>query len=989
MNIIEKTSGPCIVLAGAGTGKTYTIVEKIKYLIKNKIYEPEKIVCITFSNEAANNLTIRIKSSLEGKNLPIIRTFHAFASDLLRNEGKNMEINEDFNILTPDEAKVLMHRAMRIFTILCHKYVSTISTVKDLGISLNNLKEYLEKRKKLGNLEELEKEYENLQFSFQTIHLSKDKSAKKEITNKILALKNLIDITKFCTAWETYEKIKKKQNYLDYSDLNLNALEILKKFPEIALKYDYVIVDEFQDTNKIQIDFLKYLSPNKNIMVVGDVNQSIYRFRGAYKDNINLFKSYFDVKKEDIFALKESFRSPNKILRNAHKIILNNYENKEECFYVENKRKIEGDNIEIYELENPKEEARKIVEIIKKELENGKNLEDICIIFRTHQQGAVIKRALEQEKISFSAVSKSSLLKNPAIKTIIDYLTILDSLNRNSQGGEQAWWDLIYQTGFTDEDLIMIGKFIKEKSSNLSQEIYASLDSLPLSVSGRIYSRSLKEKIKKMLESKDKKITELLLEIYNISGIMSSGILERNKEIMLNLDKFLETAENHQKVYSPDLMSFVNYLNILSELGIEIESATLENKGVRLMTLHATKGLEYKVIIITNMAQKRFPMERIKSNSLIPNEILPEFNHLNNVLSEERENIIEEHERHHQLLEERRLCYVAFTRTKEKLYITYAKEYGGKRYTPSIFLEEIEFKKNPDIKVTFDNLQISKPLEEKEASLKLASLINSSNPEELIAKAIQGDEKILRIPQKHKVFSPSALLTFEDCQKKYEYKYIYNMPERKIVSWEAVKIGSFLHTLFEEGVKSEFKKLKQYLDKAYEMHLSEDWNSVDLDSVEHMIKVFFERNKDKYDKNSMTEQELTATLGKFNFLGFADRIDFREEGIEIIDYKTGKNPIAPKHRNWQLGFYALAAKKLGKVKTITLDMLQQEKPLEFHLDESGNASGAFSSVEFNIYDIEKELIDTAEKITNAYESGFTACPPEKNCEFCNEYVYGY
>ena len=147
---IQKKVGPCVILAGAGTGKTHAIVEKIKYLIEHNLYEPEKIVCITFSNEAANNLLLRVQKSLHlqaGKE-PIIKTFHAFSADILRKHGENIGISEKFKILDPDQAMVVLHRNLKVHVNYCQKYIGTIGTAKDLGISLDNFREYLDRKMK-------------------------------------------------------------------------------------------------------------------------------------------------------------------------------------------------------------------------------------------------------------------------------------------------------------------------------------------------------------------------------------------------------------------------------------------------------------------------------------------------------------------------------------------------------------------------------------------------------------------------------------------------------------------------------------------------------------------------------------------------------------------------------------------------------------------------------------------------------------------------
>ncbi len=1009
---IEKKDGPCIILAGAGTGKTYTIVEKIKYLIENKIYSPEKIVCITFSNEAANNLILRIDKILgQETKKPIIRTFHGFSADILRKYGEKININEKFRILDPDQAKVVLHRNLKVKPLNCHRYISTIGTAKDLGIKIEEFQSFLEKEIRKYQDTDLQKRLENLNFELQTLHLTKKYYLKKDIIFEIKTIRKILETKSFINTWNAYEKLKQKGNYLDYSDLNLHALMLLENFPEIADNFSYVIVDEFQDTNKLQLDFLIKLSPQKNITVVGDINQSIYRFRGAYKENLNLFKKTFSISDKDIFNLNKSYRSTNKVLRAAHKLISNNYSNKEDSFLVENINNIEGDPIKIHELKNSKEEARKVIEIVIAENKNGTPLEEICILFRAHQHGAIIKRALEQAGIQYTSISKASLLKQKSVKTVIDYLNILNKLKKKEKGAEQSWWDLVYQLDFQQSDLIKIGRAIKdfnrgnrgkdekEKSIEaqqingreiLSVHLFNNLEKLDLSQDGKMASKILIDKIKLMLSFIDKPISQLIQEVYLVSGITNGQKTIEEKEIMLNLSKFYEIARSHEELYDSNLSNFLYYLDVLQELDIEIKAAQLEESGVRLMTSHATKGLEFKTVIITNFVQGRFPIERYVSNSLIPTELLPEVKEEIKSLSvDEKEQFVINYERHNQLQEERRLAYVSFTRSKERLFLTFAQEYSGKIFLPSQFLNEISFKTNPDVSFIQDLEQKYSEPEEKKSIPQFSTALNYENFSEVLNELANNNKS--EKEKEHRRFSPSALLTFADCQKEFEYRYVYNMPERKTFSWEAMRLGSFVHLILERGVKSSFKTIEQFLQLAKELSFDEEWESVVYNEAETLIRVFFERHKNNYNEKSKTEQYLSLKLAGIDFMGFADRIDFPDEGAQIIDYKTGKTSITGKGRNWQLGFYILAAQeKYGKVHKVILDMLKQDRPLEFQLDENGTAICTSSKFidSFNVNSVKEELIATAKAIQEAYKSGFKPCPIEKNCDFCNEYVYG-
>ncbi|MDP4039788.1 MAG: ATP-dependent DNA helicase [Candidatus Pacearchaeota archaeon] len=967
---VLKTEGPCVILAGAGTGKTYTIVEKVKYILKNKLYPAEKIVCLTFSNEAANSLRKKIlpythHKNQEGKE-PIIKTFHSFCSDLLKKHGEKIGIKR-FNILLPDDAKIILHKNFKVNPYYCNIYVSEIGIAKDLGISINELEHYLKLKTSASN-EELEKNLEETKFLLHTLpnnNSQENYKQKKDLKEKSENLDKLLNISKLLQAWKSYEKIKEKKSFLDYSDLNKLALILLNKHPKIAEEFDYIIVDEFQDTNKLQCDLLEFICPRKNITVVGDMNQSIYRFRGAYKDNLDNFKKTFSVTEKDVFTLDISFRSTNKILEIAHSLIQNNYKNKEDCFKVLSAKNTEGENIEIFELENNKEEARKIIEIIKSSIQGGIPEGEICVLFRTHQQSKILKNLLDYENIQYTSITKKPLLKIGLIKIIRAYLTILSSISQKNSNPHRAWWDLVHNSDFNKKDEISIGNFIKQNREEPLLSIkFLNTPEIELTEKGKIQLKTIIKNIKTLIPEKESSITNIINKIYEILQYPET----ENKEKVLVLQKFYELAKEHEEMESESLHDFIHHLNIIDSLGIEIEAPSLNNSGIRIMTSHATKGLEYDIVIISNLAQKKFPLENNLSRGIIPSELSPELSSLLKNLSEkDKKHFIKEHEQENQLLEERRLCYVSFTRARAKLYLTYAKKYGSRFFYPSKFLQEINYKENKNIEFKKDSQLLYK-----EPELKI--------PQEIT------------VSREKTKFSPSALQMFDECEKKYEYRYVYNMPEPTPISWDAIKLGSFVHKVLEEGVKANLKEEKQFLDLAKILNSEEKWQFVEISDALPLIKIFFHRNKNKYNENSLTECYLKANLSGLDFRGYADRIDIinKNKDLEIIDYKTGRTYIKPKYRNWQLGFYALAAKSsgVGNPRRLTLETLQHETPITFDLDENGNAKEIHSKMTFfNLNEVKEEIMETAKKILEAKKSGFKPCPVEKNCPFCEEWIY--
>ena len=1020
--VIKKSTGPCVILAGAGTGKTYTIVEKMKYLIENNIYAPEKIVCLTFSNEAVASLQRRITTvipSLAPPHEPVIRTFHSFCADLLRMHGSKIGIKDSFRILLPDDAKILLHKSFKLHPRLCIKYIDTIGIAKDLGIAHHDLDVHLTQTLAEKKIDNLERALEYLQFSFNTLHLGahSKRSERGQLKDELALLGTLYARKKFLQAWRAYEKIKEKRSLLDYADLHIYALALLENYPEISKNYDYIIVDEFQDTNKMQCNLLKALALHHNITVVGDINQSIYRFRGAYRDNVAEFKRAFNVEQKDIAALDKSYRSPNTVLRVAHKLIEHNYFNKEECIRVLNSEQREGSPVKVIELANDKEEVRKIIELIRTHQQHDVPLEEMCIMFRTHHQSRRLKRELEEAKIPYVSVTRTSLLSLPYIRKLINYTAIASKLAHNSRGGEQAWWELIYNEKISPDDFAQISRLIKKNMEQpcLSAYLLKALSTLELTPETKDKISLLVQNMVVIKEFTSKPAHEALTQIQaqfsadmknsgdyvivnsnpqelNVLdglenrrfsqfpdrefGAKSNPIIQilcniEDEEKKLNIEKFLALAKEYASAEYADLEHFLYHLEIMQRLGIEVDAASTQNAGVRIMTNHATKGLEYRIVIVSGIVQGKFPAERMSKDHLLPSELLPEIkDKITDIPSYLKEEAIAELERNNQLAEERRLCYVAFTRAKEKLVLTYARDYNNKPHIPSQFLNEIDYTTNSDVNFEKDD-----------------TLTIESKPVMVLEKNTQS-----RAPPKPKriTFSPSALLLFTECQKKYEYKYRYQMPEKQPISWEDIRLGSFVHEIIEEGIKHQFRAESGFLDLAHARYAEEEWRIINLDEALTILRVFFQRNKHKYDQHSLTEQKLHVNIDGLEFEGYADRIDIHPEGLEIIDYKTGKSFITAQHRNWQLGLYALAAPNLnlGPVRRLTLDMLRHEKPLEFDLGDDNIAREINSpKTFFNLHTVKQELMQTAQQILACYDTNFKPCHIEKNCGFCNEFVW--
>lgn len=721
---VEHSSGPLLILAGAGTGKTTTITAKIAFMIEKQGIEPGKILALTFSREAARNMEQKVCGLLCRGTDVKVSTFHAFCAELIKDNAEKCGVPEQFTIFEDIDAAIMIYKESGTTPRNAALYSKTISMAKDLNIPVEEFKNYLQKKKNylLEFVEEgrLEQFYTECKINLNTFHL-KDKDQQKALKTEKKSWQDFIDLyeeyrkySDFIRAWETYEERKKALNCLDYGDLNWIALNFLNTYGTAELNdtYSHIIVDEFQDTNYVQFELIKHLTrKEQNITVVADANQSIYAFRGAYSDNIEEFKKQFGVSENDVISLDVSFRSTNKILNVAHRLISQNYpeDRKKDCILLKNCNDDLGKNVVIQETKDDGEEARKIVEQIEAYIEKGIPLKEIAVLYRTHAQGRQIREALQRREIPVVVKDDADYLKQPEIKTVLSYLYVLNNLMNPTPRGTEAWWRLFhYNNSLEDSDSVHIGEYIKKNKISFQEAIYNHPDEIGLSEKGRRTVEKVKETIRVLGEKKLLDISDLLLEIYDYSGLvrhLNRLDTVKDREAFLNLRNLHEMAKNFEQFYNRELSGFIDYLEILDEMGGNPASAKIrEDDAVSLMSIHAAKGLEFKVVFVASMAKDRFPLLRGGQEPLIPLEMMDQYKDLFSagLSQKDLDKAIKERKKEIKLEEERRLCYVAFTRAKEYLILTLSLEYGGKERGPSEFLMEIGYDQWRGLEISAD-----------------------------------------------------------------------------------------------------------------------------------------------------------------------------------------------------------------------------------------------------------------------------------------------
>jgi len=614
---VLNLSGPSLIIAGAGAGKTKTLTYKVTYLIANKI-EPYSIVVLTFTNKAALEMKDRIQKLLKTKKLPFIGTFHSFALNILRTEAKNLGYKKNFSIFDEGESVTLIKKAINNLNLANFKN------------SANNV-------------------YKKISF----------------YKNKGIANENYLPAS-LKEIYLEYEKLLLEHNAFDFDNLILKALEIFKKYPEVLkkyqTKYNYFLIDEFQDTNSPQYQLIKLLaSKNKNITVVGDDWQSIYGFRSAdYRILLNFQKDWPQAK---IFFLEQNYRSTQNILDASYSVISKNIFRTDKKLFTTNGK---GELIKVLKFKDEREEALWIKEQIVKKLKDKKSLNDFAILFRTNVQSRVFEDLLISEKIPYQLIGAFKFYQRKEIQDIISYLRYLYNPN-----------DKVSLERIINIPKRKIGqstiKILKDNDWN-----FEVLKNKPVFKQLENFNFLIKKMESALRELPMSSFLTFIIDSLNYKNYLDTTT-EEGLERWQNIKELIGIAYNFDK-FSPK-EGFENFLESISLLQ-EADNFDKNANKLTLMTLHSAKGLEFPIVFIPGVEESLIPHEKSLYN---------------------QEN----------LEEERRLFYVGMTRAKQELYLTYAEERflnGEYRHNePSRFLDEID----ESLKENFDTTEVKLDYEEK------------------------------------------------------------------------------------------------------------------------------------------------------------------------------------------------------------------------------------------------------------------------------------
>jgi DNA helicase-2/ATP-dependent DNA helicase PcrA len=616
-------NGPLLIIAGAGAGKTKTVTHRILRLIEQGI-APERILAITFTNKAAKEMRDRVgallgTSEISGnpfatRGMPFMSTFHSLGVYILRNHGSALGLSRYFSIYDKDEALAKIKQALRALSMdeKVHeprKIAAIISKLKGNGKSLADFTE----------------------------------TAGAEWNGKNTA-----------AVWAKYEAILAEEKALDFDDLLLKTSSLFTKQPDILNYYQdrwqYIHIDEYQDTNTVQYELTTLLAKkHRNLCVVGDIDQSIYSWRGAdYTNILNFEKDYPDAK---VVLLEENYRSTQTILSAANEVIKKNKKRREKNLFTKNQG---GEKITLYAGFSEQDEARFVAEscgeLIRKadlSVSAGAKAEEIAVLYRANFQSRVLEEQFLRAGIPYQVLG-TRFFDRQEVKDLLSFIKL--ALNPADKESLKRVINIPPRG---------IGQVTLEKIFSGQEE------SLPSKMREKLASfRSLLSRIKEKSDQvKPSDLIRFIFEETGIGGKLENGS-EEEQERLENLKEFASLAVRYDEMGREEgLLQLITDASLISDQD-SLDDPKGKRGGVRLMTVHASKGLEFKTVFITGLEQNLFPHAAMARDEKRDDE------------------------------EERRLFYVAVTRAKEKLYLTYAQMrtiFGSQQFNlPSEFLDDID-----------------------------------------------------------------------------------------------------------------------------------------------------------------------------------------------------------------------------------------------------------------------------------------------------------
>lgn len=968
---ITHDQGPLLIVAGAGTGKTRVITERIAWLIVEEKAKVDEVLALTFTEKAAQEMEERVDVLLPYGYVDLwISTFHSFCDKVLKQHALDIGLSPNFKLFDETQAWLLVRQNLDSFDLDYYrplgnptKFIQALlkhfSRCKDEGITPEQYCAYAEELK-------VNSAQRNDLISGLPLDGLEPSEKDEVVASEVLRIKEIAG------AYSQYQQLLLENNALDFADLLTYTIRLLKERPLVLQKYrhqfKYIMVDEFQDTNTVQYDLIKLLAaPKNNVTVVGDDDQSIYRFRGSSIKNIMQFKDDYPEAKE--IVLTKNYRSHQQILDTSYDFIaLNNPNRLEVKLQINKKLESQKGNDGFFEhlhFDHADTEAAGVVQkIIDIRQKNNAKWEDFAILVRAHGTAAPFTQALAAAGVPYQFLALKGLYTKPIIIDILNYFRVL--INPFDNAAMLRVLHLPFLS-ISAHDLGAMSHYAKQKTLSLYdvcrqvssvngvqpetivvvEKIVALID-----VQAELMKKELASKvlIRFMFDS------EYIAYLKNLAEDVAKDQLNLVQQFFMKI-KRLETEQEGVR-----LSDVVTILNMELDAGDAGSIAFDQEVGpdmVRVMTIHGSKGLEFDYVFVVAMVDRRFPTDERKDPIPLPRSLLP--------WQEETDNF--------HLEEERRLFYVAMTRARKGLFLTSANNYGGAREKKlSRFLKE---------------LSLEKP------ALRTGSVVAVAPVE-----AAPEKERVIYVPR---AFSYSSIKRYKSCPYQYYFANILRIP---VEGKAALTFGDVMHQVLHQFLQvaltnNEVQQGELFgadvvlpplddLLALYETIWRDEWYSTAQQKEAYfekgklILQTFWQRFNDDKPVVLMLEQPFTWRLKGHAVRGRIDRVDVVTDGhsttsgrslvpaVEIIDYKTGKpkkKTLSTDDRR-QLLLYYIVARDVLKLNPVKLS---------YYYLESGETLSFVPKPK----DEEKLTSMLLDAIAGIQAGDYTPSPDQFSCSFCD------
>ena len=884
---VTHEAGPLLIVAGAGTGKTTVITRRIAWLIAQRRVRPEEILALTFTDKAAAEMEERVDQLVPYGYADVeIATFHAFGDSLLRGHSLEIGLQNDFRVLSRAEQVIFLRD--RLFELPLDRY-------RPLGDPTRHLQAIITLISRCKDEDIAPADYAACAERLRTAAAA---APDDDAADRAAAQ------TELAAVYAAYQELMAREGNIDFGDQIVLALSLLRRRPHVLSYYQrrfrYILVDEFQDTNHAQFELVKLLAArHRNLAVIGDDDQAVYRWRGAAISNVLGFLDCYPDARQ--IVITENFRSHQAILDAAYRLILHNNPDRLEVRSGIDKRLVAvretpGPEPRHLHYETATQEADAVARLIREQVDSGAwALSDVAVLVRSNGDADQFLRSFNLRGIPWTFSGNAGLYGRPEVRLLLAFLRAVAHPDDSVSVHYLASSDL-YQVPIAD--LTRCATHADRKHRWLF-DVLREAETIPelageVGEEARLAIRQLVADLLRYMElGREMPTGELLYQFLVDSGWlarMSKAATARDEAEVQNISKFFRRIQDASRALKYDnIREFVKHLDALIEAGEDpaVAEADVEAPAVRVLTVHKAKGLEFPVVFIVNCVQGKFPVQKRGDALEVPPELVKD--------------LVPAGDFH--LQEERRLFYVATTRARRELFFTSARDYGGTRArkVSQFVLEALDLPRDA-----------ARPF----ASRAVEEIERYAPPPALDAAAatpIPDSEELL--------LSHKQVDDYQTCPLKYRYVHLLRVP---ILRHHTVVYGSTIHAVVEFYLKrraeGNYTSLADLLAEYERKWLNQGfltWEHQEARKAAGRAALarFWHQEEAEGIKPAWVEKDFAFSVGPNRVRGRFDRVDEELLGAVIVDYKTSEvtRPQDAERRvagNLQLKMYALAWREM-------------------------------------------------------------------------------